>query len=81
MSTPYTPPGRDPTGNPRPPQNPPPEPCSVTVPAEPPAVADDPLEAQHQAGIWRERMIAQEYVIAELGRQIAKLSAQLKAKA
>ena len=79
MSTPYTPPGRDPTGNPRPPQNPPPEPCSVTVPAEPPAVADDPLEAQHQAGIWRERMIAQEYVIADLGRQIAKLQAQLKA--
>ena len=74
MSTPYTPPGRDPTGNPRPPQNPPPEPCSVTVPAEPPAVADDPVEAQHQARIWREDVIRMESVIA-------KLSAQLKAKA
>ena len=58
-----------PPGQPMPPKS---EPCSVTVPAEPPAVADDPVEAQHQARIWREDVIRMESVIA-------KLSAQLKA--
>lgn len=67
MSTPYTPPGTDPTGRPKPPQNPPPQPCVVEPP---PAVSYDPTIAQKQAHIWREEVIQQRYTIRELERQL-----------
>ena len=45
MSTPYRPPGTDPTGNPHPPSQPPPQPAEVPKPP-----TDEEFEEQRKSG-------------------------------
>ena len=50
MNAPYVPPGKDPTGNPTPPQNPPPQPAVKKKPGVP---TDEEFEQARKDGFVR----------------------------